>query len=82
LTSTAGGEVVFDVSGDGEAAEEADLDPLADLLAPGAALGDDSSDVGPENLLLRVQGVGYVPAACLVAFTFTTLPRMCEALAP
>lgn len=48
---------MFDVSGDGDGAGDATLDPLADLLVLGALPGAD--DDNPENVLLRVQGIGY-----------------------
>lgn len=50
--------MVFDVSGGAESEEDATLDPLADLLVLGALPG--AQDDAPENVLLRVQGAGYV----------------------
>lgn len=48
--------MVFDVSGGGTDTPDVALDPLADLLVLGALPGAD--DTSPENVLLRVQGVG------------------------
>jgi hypothetical protein len=63
LRSTAGGEVVFDVSGGGSDTPQVALDPLAELLVLGALPGAD--DDTPENVLLRVQGIGCAASRTL-----------------
>ena len=76
--STAGGEVVFDVSGGGSDTPDVALDPLAELLVLGALPG--AEDDTPENVLLRVQGVGCaalcticIPDAMYYALTLLSL---------